>query len=139
MEPQFSFLATYTYSSEAQIFKGLLESHGIEVFIRDNHTVDADPLVSNAVGGVKLFVRTEDLDMAKDILGEVRQYSVDEYGQPITCPECGAQKADLVTSVKEKKTLFAVIASFLIGGLPLYTNYHYKCANCGHEFGSSLS
>ena len=135
MEPQFTFLSSYTYSSEAQIFKGLLESNGIDVFLRDNHTVDADPLVSNAVGGVKLFVKTQDLDRAKTILSEVRQCSVDENGQPVKCPNCGAQKAEMVTSYKEKKTFFALIASFFLGGLPLYANHHYQCAECGSEFG----
>ncbi|MBC7655284.1 MAG: DUF2007 domain-containing protein, partial [Oligoflexus sp.] len=48
----FKIIATYQYTSEAIIFKGKLESEGIEVFMRDNNTVDTNPLYSNAVGGV---------------------------------------------------------------------------------------
>ena len=56
----FKIIATYQYTSEAIIFKGKLESEGIEVFMRDNNAVDTNPLYSNAVGGVKLFVKSED-------------------------------------------------------------------------------
>ena len=48
----FTKIGQYQYSSEAFIYKGKLEAEGIEVFVRDNHTVDTDPLVSNAIGGV---------------------------------------------------------------------------------------
>jgi DNA-directed RNA polymerase subunit RPC12/RpoP len=135
MEEQFRFLESYTYSSEAQIFKGLLESRGLEVFMRDNHTVDADPLVSNAVGGVKLFVRVQDFENASKILAEVQQFSLDEHGQPVACPNCHNIKVEMVTSLREKKTLFAWIGSVLLGGLPIYANHHYKCSVCGFEFG----
>lgn len=82
MENQFSFLASYTYSYEANVYKSLLESRGLEVFMRDHHTIDSDPLVSNAIGGVKLFVRTEDLEKAREILSEVAPFSVDAEGKP---------------------------------------------------------
>ncbi|RZJ73291.1 DUF2007 domain-containing protein [Flavobacterium sp.] len=136
---EFAFLSSYTYSSEAQIFKGLLESRGIDVFVRDNHTVDADPLVSNAVGGVKLFVKSEDFESAKAVLSEVTQFSIDENGEQVECPKCHEHKVEMVTSAREKKTLLALIGSALLGGLPLYANHHYKCSVCGHEFGMEKS
>src|SRR3954467_15331423 len=98
MKSQFAFLSSYTYSAEAQIFKGLLESHSIEVFMRDHNTVDADPLVSNAVGGVKLFVRENDLKKAAEILSAVKEYSVNDNGVPIECPNCHAHQAEMITS-----------------------------------------
>ena len=70
-EITFQKIATFQYSSEALILKGKLESEGIEVFMRDNVTIDTDPLVSNAIGGVKLFVRSEDLGKAQGILSEI--------------------------------------------------------------------
>jgi rubredoxin len=132
--PQFSFLTDFTYTAEANIFKGLLESEGIETFVRDNFTVDANPLWSNAVGGVKLFVKTEDLDKAKHILSHVTQFSVDDLGKPVECPNCHQPKAQLITTVKETKSIFAFLGALLFVGLPLYTKYRYKCANCGFEF-----
>lgn len=54
MKETFSRVAVFQYSAEAQIIKGRLEAEGIETFLADNHTIDTDPLVSNAIGGVKL-------------------------------------------------------------------------------------
>ena len=71
-EEQFHLLRRFQYSSEAIIYQGKLESQGIEVFLRDNHTIDTNPLYSNAVGGVKLYVRSEDVERANQILEEIR-------------------------------------------------------------------
>ena len=78
MKEDFKLVKSYQYSSEAQIFCGKLESEGIEVYLRDNHIVDSNPIWSNAVGGVKLFVKEEDFEKANEILSTVSPYSVDE-------------------------------------------------------------
>ncbi|TDE45597.1 hypothetical protein E0I26_06525 [Flavobacterium rhamnosiphilum] len=67
-EMTFRKIATFQYSSEALIFKGKLESEGIKVFMRDNNTVDANPMYSNAIGGIKLFVKSKDFVKANDVL-----------------------------------------------------------------------
>lgn len=80
-EEKFKLLRRFQYSTEAMIYQGKLESQGIEVFMRDNHIVDSNPLYSNAVGGVKLFVKTEDFEKANEILNDVNLYSVDDEEQ----------------------------------------------------------
>ena len=103
-EEKFTFLRRFQYSSEAIIYQGKLESQGIEVFLRDNNIVDSNPLYSNAVGGVKMFVKTEDFDKANEVLGDVSLFSVDDDNQLLKCPECGAEQVDMVTSIKDWKT-----------------------------------
>lgn len=80
-EEKFTFLRRFQYSSEAVIYQCKLESIGIEVFMRDNNIVDSNPLYSNAVGGVKMFVRTEDYDRANEILNDVNLFPVDDDDQ----------------------------------------------------------
>lgn len=92
MEPQFALIGIYQYSSEAIIFKGKLESEGITVYMHDNITIDTDPLISNAIGGVKLFVRQEEVEKAQGILSQVSNYSVDNDHQLICCPKCGQKR-----------------------------------------------
>jgi hypothetical protein len=41
--------ACFPYSREAEIAKGRLEADGIEVFLRDNLTIDTFPLVSQDI------------------------------------------------------------------------------------------
>ena len=134
MENAFQKIATFQYSAEAMITKGRLEADGIEVFMADNLTIDTDPMVSNAIGGVKLFVRTEHAGKANAILAEISRYALDNSGDNIVCPECGQNKVDLMSSVREGKSFFAFMFSFLLGALPFYTKYKYHCSNCGNEF-----
>jgi DNA-directed RNA polymerase subunit RPC12/RpoP len=133
-EEKFTLLRRFQYSSEAIIYQGKLESQGIEVFMRDHNTVDSNPLYSNAVGGVKLFVRTEDFNKANEVLSDVSLYSVDDDHQPIKCPECGAEKVDIVTSIKDWKSLLAFVFSWVSGLFPIYAKHKYKCETCKTEF-----
>lgn len=135
MEQKFTRIGSYQYSSEATIIKGRLEAEGIEVFMADNYTIDTDPLVSNAIGGVKLFVLTQQLDDALAVLDDISKYSVDENGNYISCPRCNSHAAELITTVKDTKSLLAFVFGFgLFGTLPFYAKYKYSCSNCGNEF-----
>jgi DNA-directed RNA polymerase subunit RPC12/RpoP len=101
----------------------------------DNFIIDTDPLISNATGGVKLFVKTEQLNFAKQILSEISPYSLDDQGKSIICPECGENKVRLETTVKEKRSLLAFLFGFFVaGGLPVYVKYKYRCMSCDKEF-----
>ena len=130
----FKVIATYQYSSEAIIFKGKLESEGIEVFMQDNNTVDANPMYSNAVGGVKLFVKSEDFFEANTILSRVSNYSLDENSQLIGCPKCGGKQINMVTSMTDLKSFLSFLFSLLFVILPFYSKHKYKCNTCKFEF-----
>ena len=134
MEDIFELVGVYQYSSEAIIFKGKLESEGIEVFMKDNYTIEANPLYSNAVGGVKLLVSKKDYTKAMKIISQVSEYSLDDASQLMKCPNCGAEQIDLVTSIKDLKSLFAFVFSMFLVLLPFYTKHKYKCEKCKFEF-----
>ena len=134
MDENFKLVRSYQYSSEAQIFCGKLESEGVEVYLRDINTVDSNPIWSNAVGGVKLFVKSEDLEKANRILSEISQFSVNEHNELIKCPNCGAEEIEMVTSIKDTKSLLAFIFSLLFVLMPFYSKHRYKCNKCKFEF-----
>lgn len=129
---KFKLLRRFQYSSEAIIYQGKLESNGIEVFMRDLNTIDTNPLYSNAIGGIKLFVKTEDFDNANEILKDVKLYSVDDNDQPLKCPECGAEKVEMEISIDGIKSFLRVIV--LHAFALFFSRYKYKCQNCKHEF-----
>lgn len=133
-ESTFQKIATFQYSSEAIIFKGKLESEGIEVFMRDNNTVDSNPLYSNAVGGVRLFVKNDDFDKATDIFSNISQYSLDDNKKLIKCPKCGAEQIDMITSIKDLKSFLVFLFSVFLIAIPFYSKHKYKCDNCKFEF-----
>lgn len=134
MSKTFATIARYQYSSEAQIVKGRLEAEGIKVFLSDNITIDTDPLVSNAIGGVKLKVLTEDVIKAKHILSSINTFSLDDDGNCIYCPKCTSDHVNVYSSIKDLKSLSSFIIGFLFGTLPFSTRYHYKCEKCDFEF-----
>lgn len=134
MESQFTQVGVYQYSSEAIIFKGKLESEGIPVFMHDNNTIDSDPMISNAIGGVKLFVKQEDAERATTVLSNISAYSLDENNKPILCPKCGENKVLYLTSITSIKSLFSFIFGFILNIFPFFIQYKYRCETCKHEF-----
>ena len=107
---------SYDRPHEAELDANRLREADIEVSVEDDNLVGNDPLLSNAVGGVKLRVAEEDADRAVDVLEEEREASLeaDEIeGTPFEeleedqereweemtrgrrCPECGSQSLGL--------------------------------------------
>ncbi len=121
MESKFYHLASFEYVADVQIVKGKLESEGIPVFLRDENTLNSDPLISNAIGGVKLQVYSRDKDMAIAIYNEIRAYAIDDSGNPIVCPNCKAQKSE---PYYNRKGVFYKL-------FPFFEKRKYKCLNCG--------
>lgn len=118
---KFYLLASFEFPADAQVIKGKLESEGIPVFLRDENTLYSDPLISSAIGGIKLQVYSEDKERAMAIYNEVRAYAVDEKGNPVTCPNCKAQKSE---SYYNGKGIFYKL-------FPFFEKRKYKCLNCG--------
>lgn len=134
MSDTFKTIAKFQYSSEAQIIKGRLESEGIQVFLSDNLTIDTDPLISNAIGGVKLKVLSEDTLKARHILDSIQKYSIDDEGNAIQCPNCKGEQIELFSTITDFKSFFSFLIGFLFGTLPFHTRHIYKCEECKTEF-----
>ncbi|QCX02165.1 DUF2007 domain-containing protein [Aggregatimonas sangjinii] len=121
MSQTFYTIATFEYPADVQILKGRLESEGIPVFLRDENTINSDPLISAAIGGVKLQVYFSDKDRAIAIYDEVRAYAQDDFGNPIVCPNCKAKKSEVYYG---RKGIFNKL-------FPFFEKRKYKCLNCG--------
>lgn len=134
MENLFTKIGSYQYSAEALIIKGRLESEGIEVFMADNITIDVDPFISNAIGGVKLFVKTKQLEQAVDILSQISKYSLNDEGNLLLCRKCESDNVEVVSTIRDKKAGSTFLFSLLLGVFPFYVKYKYRCNNCNNEF-----
>lgn len=121
MKEEFYILGAFEYAADVQVIKSKLESEGIPVFLRDENILNTDPLISSAIGGVKLSVYTRDKARAMEIYNEIRAYAQDEQGRPITCPNCKAQRSEVYFS---RKTLIHKLFPFL-------EERKYRCTKCG--------
>jgi len=65
-------LRQYMTLPEALLAKSILDSAGVESFLGDQNIIRMDWFLSNALGGVKLRVREEDLEVALALLNPSR-------------------------------------------------------------------
>ena len=121
IKQEFYILGSFEYAADVQVIKAKLESEGIPVFLRDENTLNTDPLISSAIGGVKLSVYSRDKERAIEIYNEIRPYAVDDKGEPIICPNCKAKRSEVYYSRK----------SILHKLFPFLEEKKYKCTNCG--------
>ena len=91
---RFVTVALYVYPWEAQLAKARLETEGIKSLVADENA--AGIYGANAIGGIKLRVREEDLDRATDLLRTLRPipeiYLVtEEDSLRMRCPSCRSE------------------------------------------------
>ncbi len=80
MQP-FVTIYTFSYPHQAAIIQGRLESEGIETFLKDELTVQTYHFYSNAIGGIKLQVRENDVPDALEILKDAGYVVEEEEAQ----------------------------------------------------------
>lgn len=61
-------ILTFTYPQDAHLAKSRLEADGIEVFIKDELSIQVQNHLSNALGGIKLQVRENQTIVAIHVL-----------------------------------------------------------------------
>jgi DNA-directed RNA polymerase subunit RPC12/RpoP len=111
MNPNFKILAVFEFSTEAHVTKSKLDSEGFTTMLMDEKTIDADPLVSNAIGGVKLLVHTKDFEKAVEIYNNIRSYQKDKNGQDISCPKCHSNRI-LIAPIQRKNVFYMLFPFF---------------------------
>jgi hypothetical protein len=135
--PNLVILRHFRDLPEAHLVKGGLESAGIECFFDDDNIVRMDWFISNAVGGIKLLVRPDDVAAANEILenGIPPTFDVSgvgEYSQP-RCPQCNSLDT---TFVARNKIAMAGITG--IGLSYLIDRDFWKCNSCDHGWPANI-
>jgi hypothetical protein len=77
-------IRTYDSYIHAHIAIGQLAEYDIPAFLQDEFMVTIDPILSNAIGGIKLTVDDENVSEAQKILGTIEM----QGKQIIACPKC---------------------------------------------------
>lgn len=119
---------TFDNYFSASIILTRLESDGIECYLKDEHTVTIDPILSNAIGGIKLVVKKEDEAEVNKLLNAYHL----EYMQSATCPKCGSNSFIQVTK-KEPVNYLTAIVTWFFSSYAVALKYVYQCSNCGYE------
>jgi hypothetical protein len=124
---------------EALLAKGALDSAGIPSFLADKNMVRMDWFISNAIGGVKLQVREEDVAEANSILDQPSpdNFEVEGVGnyEQLKCPEC--KSLDVSQDPLHGAAGSSLAVSWVTGGVippvPLHAGGS-RCNSCGHHW-----
>jgi ribosomal protein L44E len=108
----------------------MLQHAHINCHLKDENVITIDPLLSPALGGIKLMVHHAHVERAWDMMNKNEQ----QYLQTIACPVCKEHTLKAVTEEKKYKCRLAALASILLNGGPVKVTRKYQCANCGYDF-----
>ncbi len=105
-----------------------LHAAGVECYLKDENTVTIDPMLSNAIGGIKLVVKNSDEEMVKQLLAGYEA----EYLEAATCPRCGGNNFTYIAKPGTTNFLTAII-TWIFSSYAVAPDYVYQCGNCGYE------
>lgn len=121
-------IQTFDNSFNANIQLTRLRAAGIECYLKDEYTVTIDPLLSNAIGGIKLVVRKSEEYKVRRLLGEMNASSDNR----LLCPQCGSHKFILVPK-RSTENLLTAITTWLFSAYAVSAENVYQCTDCGYE------
>src|ERR1700744_2542452 len=105
-----------------------LQAYGVECYLKDEYIVTIDPLLTNAIGGIKLVVKDKDEAQARKLLMQFDE----EYMKAATCPYCGAHDFNYIAKPGITNFVTAVL-TWLFASYAIAPDHVYQCGNCGYE------
>lgn len=123
-------LRSYDNYLNANMQLSMLKEEGINCYIKDEYTITIDPLLSPAIGGMKLMVDELQIDSAKKILEE----SDKTFLQTVACPNCGQHALEQVVEIKNPSGFLQKLKFIVVNGQEQEIKKYYQCASCGFKF-----
>ena len=129
-ETEQEVVGIFSQPTEAYLARVRLASEGIESSLIDENIVTVNPLYANAVGGVKLVVREEDAQAARQIIETLESESRSRYQTNLLqCPNC---KSEDVGKNTVGGTAIILLTILTLGLAWLLFYRRHKCNSCGH-------
>ncbi len=121
-------LQTFDNYFTANIQLTRLRAAGIECYLNDEYTVTIDPILSNAIGGIKLVIRKGEERKVQKILNELNFHP----HNPVLCTQCGS-RSFITVSKKSPQNIIAAILTWLLSSYAVSVENIYQCSDCGYE------
>ena len=157
MPDELANLTTCESLQHAYLVRSLLESHGIEVFLTNEHATRI-MMHPRLAGGVGVQVRASDVESAEELLGALEEEAVEEEVWPEAAAEAESPPADLLEPARLEEDQYTApfcpicggtrstpainggwrLASLLLLGLPLLLFGRVRrCEICGNRWRTS--
>lgn len=121
-------LKTFDNYFSANIILTRLQDAGIRCYLKDEFTVSIDPILSNAIGGIKLDVVQDDVALAEILLHKFEK----EFLESAICPKCHKHTIDLVPGTSPKNILTSIL-TWCFSSYAISIENIYRCSTCGYE------
>lgn len=121
-------IRTFNNYFSANILLTRLRSAGMECYLKDEYTVTMDPLLTNAVGGIKLVAKNEH---AREIFTLLQQFDED-FRRNAVCPRCGSNNIELMPK-RSAANMAAAILSWIFSDYAVSAHNVYQCGVCGFQ------
>lgn len=115
---------------EANIVLNMLRHEQINCHLKDENIITIDPLLSPALGGMKLMVHHSHVERAWDLMDQAEA----AYLKNIPCPVCHAHALKAVRITREHRCRLGALASMLLNGHSVELRKIYRCGQCGYDF-----
>ncbi len=126
----FKQIASYDNYLLANMTLGMLQENEVSCYLKDENIITIDPLLSPALGGIKLLVEEQDYVKAVGIIKDAER----AYLTEIPCPNC--QSFSLIAEEKTSTpgSFWGKLKNQVAYGQPSTYSKLYRCQNCNHSF-----
>ncbi len=131
----FIVLETFDNYIDANLVLGRMQQAGIHCWLKDENTVTIDPILTNAIGGIKLMVSTDDMQNATEVLQILKEIKRKSYA----CPNCGSHNIEYINTSQKAINWVSSLLTWLLGSYAIGIKKIWHCFNCGKEFNEPVS
>lgn len=130
INPSFQTLASFDSYIDAHLLLNRLQAEGVTCFLKDEFTVTIDPILTNAIGGIKIVVPETEFQTAQSLMNNWQN----DANKNAACPKCGKQALQLVSSAANPSNVLSGLFGFVFGNYAFAVKKEYKCFSCGAVF-----
>ena len=119
-------IASYDNFLLANMTLGLLQENNVNCFLKDENIITVDPLLSPAIGGIKLLVEEADFDDALKLIKDAEK----TYLKEIPCPNCQSHSLVVEEKTDNPTGFWEKLKNQVAYGQTSTYSKMYRCENC---------
>ena len=127
---EFVILETFDNYIDANLMLGRLEEAGINCWLKDEQTVTLNPMLVNAIGGIKLMINKNDSEKSLEILNALKEIRRKNFA----CPFCSSHNIEYITSNRKPSNLISSFFTWILGSYAIGVKQVWHCFDCSKEF-----
>lgn len=122
-------LRTFDNYIEANIVLNMLRHNNVSCHLKDENTITIDPLLSPALGGIKLMVHQLHAKRAWQLIENAEK----AYLRTVPCPVCKAHTLKIISVTKKYRCRWMAVVSMMLNGQLVEKLKVYRCTSCGYN------